>query len=421
MNYEIIEEGANPTNVKVIGVGGAGGNAIDRMIQVGIHGVEYIAANTDLQDLEKKQAHIKVQLGPKITKGYGAGAQWEMGEKAALESKDEITEILRGTDLLFITAGMGGGTGTGASPVIARLAKELNILTVGVVTKPFIFEGKPRMRASEGGISKLIDNVDSLIVIKNENLLKVATKQLTFDKSFEMANNILRYAVQGIAELLTKPGLINLDFADLKTVMNKKGKAVMSIGIGSGDNRAIDAVENAISSPLLEEDSIEGAMSLILNISGGKDLTLTEVNQIVHTIAKEVDENANIIFGHTYDMDMNEEVRITLVATGFSAIASSSVSEKSKFPVKMELLAGKEFEKPAFQRVLKNQFSNSKMGSDDKIVKEINPLNKEESHVPSQPLSDIPTESEHSDAPQFLINWDNENYDIPAFLRQKSK
>ncbi len=406
MNYELIQEGSNPTDVKVIGVGGAGGNAIDRMIQVGICGVEYIAANTDLQDLEKKRAQIKIQLGPKLTNGYGAGAQWEIGEKAALESKDEILEILRGTDLLFITAGMGGGTGTGASPVIARLAKELNILTVGIVTKPFAFEGKPRIRVAEGGINKLIDHVDSLIVIKNENLLKVATKQLTFDKSFEMANNILRYAVQGIAELLTKPGLINLDFADLKTVMNKKGKAVMSIGVGSGDNRASDAVENAISSPLLEEDSIEGAMSLILNIAGGKDLTLTEVNQIVNTIAKEVDENANIIFGHTFDMDMADEVRITLAATGFHTIKTSTVSNRSKFPAKLEILAGKEFDKPAFQRTIRNKFVSTEMGTDDKIVKEI----KEENGV-----------STVSDTPQFLVNWDNENYDIPAFLRQKNK
>lgn len=406
MNYELIQEGSNPTDVKVIGVGGAGGNAIDRMIQVGIHGVEYIAVNTDLQDLEKKRAQIKVQLGPKLTNGYGAGAQWEIGEKAALESKDEILEILRGTDLLFITAGMGGGTGTGASPVIARLAKELNILTVGIVTRPFIFEGKPRMRVAEGGINKLIDHVDSLIVIKNENLLKVATKQLTFDKSFEMANNILRYAVQGIAELLTKPGLINLDFADLKTVMNKKGKAVMSIGVGNGDNRACDAVESAISSPLLEEDSIEGAMSLILNIAGGKDLTLTEVNQIVNTIAKKVDENANIIFGHTFDMDMTEEVRITLAATGFHTIKAPVVSDRSKFPAKLEILAGKEFDKPAFQRTMKNKFVSANMGSDDKIVKEI----KEENSV-----------SAVSDTPQFLVDWDSENYDIPAFLRQKNK
>ena len=222
-----------------------------------------------------------------------------------------------------------------------------------------------------------------------------------------MANNILRYAVQGISELLTKPGLINLDFSDLKTIMNKKGKAVMSIGVGNGDNKATDAVEYAISSPLLEEDSIEGATSLILNISSGKDLTLSEVHQIASAIAKEGDENANIIFGHTHDMDMSDDVRITIVATGFHPLKSSNVSEKSMYPAKLELLAGKEFEKPTFQR-LKNNIVNAKMGSDDKIVKEI----KKEKVQPGA--------KEGTSTPQFLINWDDENYDIPAYLRNKN-
>jgi len=410
MDFEIIQERSNPTIVKVIGVGGAGGNAVDRMIQVGIKDVEFIAANTDMQDLEKKRSQVTIQLGPKLTKGYGSGGQWETGEKAAIESKDEIKEILRGTDLLFITAGMGGGTGTGASPVIARLAKELDILTVGVVTKPFVFEGKPRLKTAEDGLAMLIENVDSLIIIHNNNLFKVATKQLTFDKAFEEADNVLRYAVQGISDLLTKPGLINLDFADLKTVMNKKGKAVMSIGIGKGENRSTDAVENAVSSPLLEEDSIEGATSMLLNITGGKDLTLTEVNQIATGIEQQCDDNANIIFGHTYDMQMTDEVRITVVATGFHSIKSSSIAARTTYPAKLELLAGKEFEKPAFQRALKNNLASSKMGIDDKIVKEI----KSEEKFKNESR---PGEKE----PQFLINWNDENYDIPAFLRNKRK
>ena len=409
MDFEIIQERSNPTMVKVLGIGGAGGNAVDRMIQVGIQDVEFIAANTDMQDLEKKRSQVQIQLGPKLTKGYGSGGQRETGEKAALESKDEIIEVLRGTDLLFLTSGMGGGTGTGASPVIARLAKELNILTVGVVTKPFSFEGKPRMKTAEEGISKLIENVDSLIIIQNNNLFKIATKQLTFDKAFETADNILRYAVQGISELLTKPGLINLDFADLSTVMNKKGKAVMSIGIGKGENRAMDAFENAISSPLLEEDSIEGATSMLLNITGGKDLTLSEVNQIATAIEKECDDNANIIFGHTYDMQMTDEVRITIVATGFHSIKSSAVANKVAYPTKLELLVGKEFEKPAFQRALKKNLVGSKMGTDDKIVKEII----EEKNRTN--------EKEGDPEPQFMINWNDENYDIPAFLRNKGK
>ncbi len=410
MNYELIRDASNPTTVKVVGVGGAGGNAVDRMIEVGIKDVEYITVNTDLQDLDKKKAEINVQLGPKLTGGYGSGGQWEIGEKSALESKDEITEILRGTDLLFITAGMGGGTGTGASPVIAGLAKEMNILTIGVVTKPFDFEGTPRRRVAEDGIKKLIENVDSLIVINNQNLFKVSTKQLTFSKAFEMADNVLRYAVQGISDLLTKPGLINLDFADLKTVMNKRGKAVMSIGVGRGENRAIDAVENAISSPLLEEDSIEGATSLILNITGGKDLTLTEVNQVVTAIGNECDENANIIFGHTFDTEMTDDVRITVVATGFHTAKASTVFHKNMNPAKLELLTGKEFEKPAFQRALKNNVVKSEMGNDNKIVKELK-------------VDEVQEVQHNNDGeePQFLGKWNDDNYDIPAFLRSKSK
>lgn len=407
MDIEMVnEEGANPTIIKVIGVGGAGGNAIDRMIEVGIQGVEYIAANTDLQDLEKKRSTSKIQLGPKLTHGYGAGAHPEMGEKAALESHDEIAEHLRGTDLLFITAGMGGGTGTGASPIIAKVAKEMNILTVGVVTKPFPFEGMPRRKAAEEGIEKLIEHVDSLIIIKNENLLKIATKQTTFLNAFEIANNVLRYAVQGIAELLTKPGLINLDFADLKTIMSKRGKAIMSVGVGSGDNRGLDVVESAINSPLLEEDSINGATGLLINITGGNDLTLPEVNQIVNDISRETDENANIIFGHTFDGQMADEVRVTIVATGFVPTKSKVASNAERIPKKIEILAGKEFDRPTFQRTMQNAFINANMNGEDKIVKEVKGCDVQE---------------KVQQEPQFLINWDDENYDIPAFLRNKAR
>ncbi len=403
MNFEMIQDAANPTVIKVMGVGGGGCNAVDRMIEIGLHGVEFIASNTDLQDLQKKRAHIKIQLGPKLTNGYGAGAQPEIGEKAALETKDEIKELLRGTDLLFITAGEGGGTGTGASPIIAKIAKELNILTVGIVTKPFLFEGKPRMMFAEEGIKNLIDNVDSLIVIKNENLLKISTKQTTFINAFELANNVLRYAVQGISELLTKPGLINLDFADLKTVMSKKGKAVMSFGVGSGDNRSNDVVENALSSPLLEEDSINGATGLLINVTGGKDLNMSEVDQIVKSVTKELDENANIIFGHTHDNEMKDEVHLTIVATGFNPENQEKTAfEKVNYPTKLELIAGRDFEKPTFQRVFKNNFSVASMGNDNKIVKELKP-------------------EVQNHEPQFLLNWDEENYDIPAFLRNKAK
>ncbi|MDD5065823.1 MAG: cell division protein FtsZ [bacterium] len=403
MNFEMVQDGANPTIIKVIGIGGGGCNAVDRMVEVGLEGVEFIAANTDLQDLQKKRSQGKIQLGPKLTGGYGAGMVPDVGEKAAMESRDEIKEMLRGTDLLFITAGEGGGTGTGASPVIAQIAKELSILTIGVVTRPFLFEGKPRMRLAEEGIQNLMEHVDSLIVIKNENLLKISNKQTTILNAYELANNVLKNAVQGISELLTRPGLINLDFADLKTVMSKKGKAVMSFGIATGDNRSMDVVESALSSPLLEEDSISGATGLLINVTGGKDLNMGEVDQIVKAVIREADENANIIFGHTFDNTITDEVRLTIVATGFITMKAKTASENETYSPKLEILAGKEFEKPAFQRVMKSNFVNTQMGNDDKIVKELK------------------QQDSYNNEPQFLINWDEENYDIPAFLRNKTK
>lgn len=403
MNFEMVQDQSNPTVIKVIGVGGGGCNAVDRMIEVGLEGVEFIAANTDLQDLQKKRSHSKIQLGPKLTGGYGAGMQPETGEKAALESRDEIKEMIRGTDLLFITCGEGGGTGTGASPVIAQIAKELNIMTVGVVTKPFGFEGKPRMRIAEEGIKNLIDHVDSLIVIKNENLLKIATKQTTVLNAYELANNVLKNAVQGISELLTRPGLINLDFADLRTVMSKKGKAVMSFGTASGDNRAMNVVENALLSPLLEEDSIAGSTGLLVNVTGGKDLSMGEVDQIVSAVKREVDQEARIIFGHTFDGTINDEVRLTIVATGFHTEKSRAFPEKEMFPPKLEILAGKEYDTPAYQRAVKDNFVAARMGNDERIVKELK------------------GPEAFNNEPQFLMNWDEENYDIPAFLRNKAR
>ncbi len=348
---EIVEERPNQTIIKVIGIGGAGCNAVNRMIETGIQGVEFIAANTDAQHLNASKAPIKIQLGPKVTGGLGAGSIPEIGEKAAIESKDAITDLLKGSDMVFITAGMGGGTGTGASPIIAQLAKEMDILVVGVVTKPFGFEGKKRMAQAENGISKLVDSVDSLIIINNDNLLKIASKNTTYVESFAIANDVLRHAVQGIAELVTGAGVINLDFADLRTIMSEKGRAIMGVGIGRGDNRAQDAVESAISSPLLENDSIEGATGVLINITGGTDLTLHEVNQIANSITKQVDENANVLYGQMIDPNMADEVKVTIVATGFKHREyKKEVAERKFSAMHLELLAGKEFEKPAFKR-----------------------------------------------------------------------
>ncbi len=406
MKLELVEDSLSPTIIKVIGVGGAGKNAVNRMVEVGIKGVEFIAANTDAQDLYNTRTEHRIQLGPRLTGGLGAGAIPEIGEKAAIESKDQIIDTLKGANMVFITAGMGGGTGTGAAPVIASFAKELKILTVAVVTKPFSFEGPKKMEAAEKGIEKLLDIVDSLIVIKNDNLLNISNKRMTLAQALDFANNVLRYAVQGIAELVTKPGLINLDFADLKTIMSGKGKAVMGIGVGRGENRVEEAVQNVISSPLIDEGSIKGATSMLMNISGGHEITLNEVYEIANQIKAEVDENANIIFGSSLDEQLGDEIRITLVATGFNETNSDVVEPKKVVTTKMELVANKEFDKPAFQRYLKDNFVETSMGNEDKIIKEIK--------------SDVQKDNNlKKDAPQFLIDFDEEDYDIPAFLRQR--
>jgi len=344
---------------------------------------------------------LLIQIGPKVTGGLGVGSVHEIGEKSAIESKDNISDVLRGSDMVFLTAGMGGGTGTGASPVIAQIAREMGILIVGVVTKPFGFEGKKRMTQAEAGIEKLVENLDSLIIINNDNLLKIGGKNTTYMECFSLANDVLHHAVQGIAELVTGTGLVNLDFADLKTVMSEKGRAIMGVGIGRGEGRAQEAIESALTSPLLENDSIEGATGVLINITGGPDLTLHEVNQIAHTITKEVDDNANVIYGQMVNPNMSDEVRITIVATGFRH-TNVKKETNQRYPSKrMELITGKEFEKPAFQRYMKEGIKEAVIAGEDRIVKEMQQKKKGA-----------------DDAPQFLIQWDEENYDIPAFLRQ---
>ena len=302
--------------IKVIGVGGAGNNAVNRMVEAGIKGVDFISVNTDRQALQKSKAGTKIQIGEKITRGLGAGANPDIGAQSAEENKSEIAETLRGADMVFVTAGMGGGTGTGAAPIVAQAAKEMGILTIGVVTKPFTFEGKKRLSQAERGIESLKGKVDSLVVIPNDKLLQVIDRKTSINEAFRMADDILRQGVQGISDLIAVTGTVNLDFADVKTIMLNTGMAHMGIGRASGENRAEDAAKQAVQSPLLET-SIEGARGVIINITGGEDLGLHEVNTAAELVQRSVDPEANIIFGTVTDPDMKDEIQITVIATGF--------------------------------------------------------------------------------------------------------
>ncbi len=304
--------------IKVVGVGGGGTNAVNRMVDAGLAGVEFIAVNTDAQALMGCDADVKIHIGSAATRGLGAGADPAVGLAAAQESRDELKEAFKGADMIFITAGEGGGTGTGAAPVVADLGREIHALTVGVVTKPFGFEGRKRSQQAEQGIESLRDKLESLIVIENDRLLQVVEKQTSVVDAFRMADDVLRQGVQGITDLITVPGLVNLDFADVRTIMREAGSALMGIGIASGDNRAAEAARAAVSSPLLES-SIEGATGILLNITGGPDIGLFEVNEAAEVVTSAADVNANVIFGAVIDEAMGEEVRVTVIATGFGA------------------------------------------------------------------------------------------------------
>ena len=315
--FEFVEEFNLNARIKVIGIGGGGGNAVNTMIGGKLNGVEFLVANTDAQSLDASRAPVRIQLGGAVTKGLGAGANPEIGRRAALEDQETIKEYLAGSDMIFITAGMGGGTGTGGAPVIARVAREVGALTVGVVTKPFIFEGKKRMRQAEEGIAELKSSVDTLIVIPNQRLLSIAAKTTTMLEAFHKADEVLLQAVRGISDLIITPGLINLDFADVRTVMAEMGLALMGASTATGENRAIEAAQRAISSPLLEDISIQGARGVLINITGGPDLCLHEVNEAASMIQEEAHDEANIIFGAVIDETMLDEIRITVIATGF--------------------------------------------------------------------------------------------------------
>lgn len=336
MNIEVLEErtnGPSPTVIKVIGAGGGGSNAVNRMIECGLKNVQFIATNTDLQVLELSNAPVKLPIGSKLTAGLGAGGKPEVGEKAALEDRDMIANALRGADMVFVTAGMGGGTGTGAAPVIASVARELGALTVGVVTKPFEFEGKYKMRLAEEGIAKMREAVDTLIVIPNQHLLKIVEKKTSIKTAFLIADDVLRQGVQGISDLITIPGIINIDFADVRSTMEGQGDALMGIGVGSGENKAVDAATNAINNPLLEDCRIEGSRRILVNVTGGEDLTLSEYQEIINIITANADENAVIISGTATDSSFQDKVQVTVIATGFNAEAvreTKSVAVEAK-------------------------------------------------------------------------------------------
>ena len=405
---EIIEAGNSTARIKVIGVGGGGGNAVNTMIQSKLTGVDFLVANTDAQALERSQALNKIQLGESVTKGLGAGANPEVGRRAALENQDQLIEHLSGSDMVFITAGMGGGTGTGGAPVIARLARDAGALTVGVVTKPFSFEGKRRLRQAEEGIEELKKSVDTLIVIPNQRLLSIAAKTTTMLEAFNKADDVLLQAVRGISDLIITPGLINLDFADVRTVMAEMGLALMGSATARGENRAVEAAQKAISSPLLEDISIHGARGVLINITGGPDLGVHEINEAASMIQQEADDDANIIFGAVIDENLTDEIRITVIATGFTDTreeqrpvvvnlapvlanpihTAANAAPKNKRVVHLGTIVD-DLDAPTWQR--------KKPGSDD--VETVT-MNKNNFSVSANPE-------------------DDDKYDIPTFLRRQ--
>ncbi|HZQ94901.1 MAG TPA: cell division protein FtsZ [Candidatus Sulfotelmatobacter sp.] len=419
------EEARNDAKIKVIGVGGGGGNAVNRMIDAGMEGIEFIVANTDLQALRLSHAPVKLQLGVKLTNGLGAGANPEVGRKAALEDSDKIIEALEGADMVFVTTGLGGGTGTGAAPIIASLASEMGALTVAVVTKPFAFEGKRRMQQADRGISELMESVDTTIVIPNEKLLAVA-EDAGFFESFRIADDILRQGVQGISDIITIPGIINRDFADVKTIMARMGYAVMGTASASGAKRTIEAAQRAIASPLLEAGAIDGARGILINITGSSSLKLAEVQQACSIIQGAAHDEANIIFGAVLDEKMKDAVKITVIATGFREIpvarhrpqetrtSFAAVHEEAmEFPDSLEAPAPMTPDRP--------KHIMSEPGMDDDTV----PADREYAEeAPAMPLAQdraaadvISLETVRN---ALVSNFEQNDLDVPAFLRKRN-
>ncbi|MEO8195343.1 MAG: cell division protein FtsZ [Thermoanaerobaculia bacterium] len=401
-----------PARIKVIGVGGGGGNAVNRMIASNLRGIEFIAGNTDLQALGKCKAQLKLQLGREITRGLGAGADPEVGRKAALEDTERILEMLDGADMIFLTAGMGGGTGTGALPILAALAAEIGALTVAVVTKPFGFEGRRRMQIAERGIEELRDSVDTLITIPNERLLSFVERGTPLAEAFRIADDVLRQAVQGISDLITVPGEVNVDFADVRAIMSGMGMALMGTGIAKGENRALEASQRAISSPLLEETSIEGAKGVLINVSGGRDLTLHEVAEAARIIQGAVDPDANIITGMVIDESLDEEMKVTVIATGFRY--AGETPERAAAAMAMPLRPGASVA-PVGPRYAASVGSSA--GSRPPVAE---PKRDEAtSEVPF--YRKVLAQGTRGDDPGgFGPNWSNvDDYDIPTVLRKQ--
>ncbi len=411
------EEPLNDAKIKVIGVGGGGGNAVNRMIDAGVEGIEFIAANTDLQALRMSRAPVKLQLGVKLTNGLGAGANPEVGRKAALEDSDKIIEALEGADMVFVTTGLGGGTGTGAAPIIASLASEMGALTVAVVTKPFSFEGKRRMTQAEKGIAELMESVDTTIVIPNEKLLAVA-EDAGFFESFRVADDILRQGVQGISDIITIPGIINRDFADVKTIMSRMGYAVMGTATASGQNRTTQAAQRAIASPLLEAGAIDGARGILINITGSASLKLAEVQQACSIIQGAAHEDANIIFGAVMDEKMKDAVKITVIATGFREVPRT---QHRPYEVRPSFAASHEdamdFPEPVGRVPVAPVFHDSvdePMMEEPRMAEPIPAMNR-------AGLSAGDGISLDTMRTAMVANFEQDDLDVPAFLRKRGE
>jgi cell division protein FtsZ len=359
---EFDENVGQGAKIRVVGIGGGGGNAVNTMIELGLQGVDFIAANTDLQALESNGAHTKIQLGQSITRGLGSGGDPEMGRRAAIEDRERVREVLDGADMVFVTAGMGGGTGTGGAPIIADVARETGALTVGVVTRPFPFEGRVRMRQADEGIQHLKRCVDTLITIPNQRLLNVIIKTTPLKEAFKKADEVLHNAVKGISDTITVAGLINVDFADVRTIMSEMGMALMGEGVGQGDNRAVDAAQKAISSPLLEDISVDGARGMLVNVTAGHDLTLHEVHEAITLIQESVHQDANIIFGAVIDESIDGEIRITVIATGIGRAEKGRIETEKKVaamgvgsPFRRENTFEESLDAPAYKRTQKKE------------------------------------------------------------------
>jgi cell division protein FtsZ len=405
-----------PAKIKVIGMGGGGGNAVNRMIDARMRGIEFVGANTDLQALRKCKAPVKLQLGINLTRGLGAGGDPEIGRKAALEDTDRILQLLEGADMVFLTAGLGGGTGTGAAPIVASLASEIGALTVAVVTKPFGFEGRRRMDQAERGVEELRAAVDTLITIPNERLLNFVERGTPLAEAFRIADDVLRQAVQGISDLITVPGEVNVDFADVKSIMTGMGMALMGTGIAKGENRAVEAAQRAISSPLLEDTSIEGAQGVLINITGGRDLTLHEVAESAQVIAESVDADANIISGMVIDEEMDEEMKVTVIATGFR---SAHAAREERAFVQME---PREIEAPHAEpeRRLEGGLRLRLRSAAREEAPAARPAAKEESEERVPFYRKVIAQSRNEDPNGFGPNWSSvDDFDIPTVLRKQ--